>query len=653
MAASGLTYIELHCHSAYSFLDGASRSGRAGGDRGRARPRGARADRPRQRLRGDGVRAGLRGRRGAPDHRLRADGGGAAADAAPGPPHAAGRGRDGLGEPLPADHRGPSGHARASIKRVALSRTLASDGSRCRPRCRSTSSSGTPRGSSASPAARATGRSPGRWERGDPAGAADLARRLLRAFGRERFRIELQRPLWRHDRARNRWLAALAERLGVPCVATGNVHAHERLAPRLQDAFVAVRLRATLDESEPAAARQLSLRCSLSPAAMAARAFATTRRRSPRPRGWPSGCASTSPATSATAIPAPRTAAPTAGWPSSAGRGWTSATRGRRSAPRRERRLEEELARDPRARLSGFFLLHQRHARAGARGGRRGARAGLRATAAAAGPRPRLQRQLDRLLPDRPLARRPGRERALPRALPERGDHRAAGHRPRLPARHPREADPARARALRARALGARRRLRDLPRARCDPRPRQGARAAAGRDRAGRARRRRLRGEPGCLGAASRRRWAGAGALAPLAGAGRAAAARRGAAAPPLPAPRRDGDLDPAADRPLPGAAGGDGGPPDRAVGQGLVRRRRLPEDRPARAGDALGGRALRRGDRARARRADRPLADPARRRPRSTSAIQRGGDDRRLPDREPRADADAAAHAAARTSTT
>ena len=39
---------------------------------------------------------------------------------------------------------------------------------------------------------------------------------------------------------------------------------------------------------------------------------------------------------------------------------------------------------------------------------------------------------------------------------------------------------------------------------------------------------------------------------------------------------------------------GGDGGPADRSVGQGLVRGRRLPEDRPAGAGDALCGRALR-----------------------------------------------------------
>ena len=34
--------------------------------------------------------------------------------------------------------------------------------------------------------------------------------RLLAAFGRDRFRVELQRPFWRHDRARNRARAALA-----------------------------------------------------------------------------------------------------------------------------------------------------------------------------------------------------------------------------------------------------------------------------------------------------------------------------------------------------------------------------------------------------------------------------------------------------------
>ncbi len=89
------------------------------------------------------------------------------------------------------------------------------------------------------------------WERGDAAAGADSARRLLRAFGRDRFRVELQRPFWRRDRSRNRWLAGLAERLGVPAVATGNVHSHARRRAHLQDAFVATRLGMTLEESEP------------------------------------------------------------------------------------------------------------------------------------------------------------------------------------------------------------------------------------------------------------------------------------------------------------------------------------------------------------------------------------------------------------------
>src|SRR5215210_3004205 len=90
-----------------------------------------------------------------------------------------------------------------------------------------------------------------RIEAGEHREAAALGRRLLRAFGPERFRVELQRPYWRNDRRRNRLLAELGERLGVAAVATGNVHAHERARVALQDAMVAVRLGVTLDESEP------------------------------------------------------------------------------------------------------------------------------------------------------------------------------------------------------------------------------------------------------------------------------------------------------------------------------------------------------------------------------------------------------------------
>ena len=88
-------------------------------------------------------------------------------------------------------------------------------------------------------------------ERGDAARGAETARRLLGAFGRDRFRVELQRPFWRRDRSRNRWLAGLAERLGVPAVATGNVHSHAKRRAFLQDAFVSARLGMTLEESEP------------------------------------------------------------------------------------------------------------------------------------------------------------------------------------------------------------------------------------------------------------------------------------------------------------------------------------------------------------------------------------------------------------------
>jgi error-prone DNA polymerase len=77
------------------------------------------------------------------------------------------------------------------------------------------------------------------------------ARRLLDAFGPEALFVELQRPYARRDRARNRALAAFAGRLGVRCVATGNVHAHARCRAELQDAFVALRHHATLDASEP------------------------------------------------------------------------------------------------------------------------------------------------------------------------------------------------------------------------------------------------------------------------------------------------------------------------------------------------------------------------------------------------------------------
>jgi error-prone DNA polymerase len=77
------------------------------------------------------------------------------------------------------------------------------------------------------------------------------AQRLLDGFGPENLYVELQRPYARNDRARNRALAALARRLGCRSVATGDVHAHARTRAELQDAFVALRHHATLDACEP------------------------------------------------------------------------------------------------------------------------------------------------------------------------------------------------------------------------------------------------------------------------------------------------------------------------------------------------------------------------------------------------------------------
>jgi error-prone DNA polymerase len=109
-----------------------------------------------------------------------------------------------------------------------------------------------------------------RIARGEHSEAAALGRRLVATFGRDRFRVELQRPFGRRDRQLGRLLAGLAERLAVPCVATGNVHAHDRSRASLQDALVAVRLGRTLDESE-AARRGNSSHALASPEAMAER----------------------------------------------------------------------------------------------------------------------------------------------------------------------------------------------------------------------------------------------------------------------------------------------------------------------------------------------------------------------------------------------
>jgi error-prone DNA polymerase len=79
----------------------------------------------------------------------------------------------------------------------------------------------------------------------------NAAARLAQAFGHERFYVELQRPYTRGDARRNAALRNLAEALRVRTVATGDVHAHHPRRARLQDVLVAVKRNVALEGCEP------------------------------------------------------------------------------------------------------------------------------------------------------------------------------------------------------------------------------------------------------------------------------------------------------------------------------------------------------------------------------------------------------------------
>jgi error-prone DNA polymerase len=78
----------------------------------------------------------------------------------------------------------------------------------------------------------------------------NAAARLAHAFGCDRFYVELQRPFERGDSRRNARLRDLADSLGVQTVATGDVHAHDRSRVALQDVLVAVRCCTSLEGCE-------------------------------------------------------------------------------------------------------------------------------------------------------------------------------------------------------------------------------------------------------------------------------------------------------------------------------------------------------------------------------------------------------------------
>jgi error-prone DNA polymerase len=76
-----------------------------------------------------------------------------------------------------------------------------------------------------------------------------VADRCAAVFGRDRFFVELQRNAVRGDRALTQTLCDVADGVGLHVVATGDVHYDCRDRHRLHDALVAIRHRTTLDES--------------------------------------------------------------------------------------------------------------------------------------------------------------------------------------------------------------------------------------------------------------------------------------------------------------------------------------------------------------------------------------------------------------------
>ena len=94
-----------------------------------------------------------------------------------------------------------------------------------------------------------TGRVPRLLMEGRFAEAEIQLRQYLDWFGMENVFVELQQNLVQGDTSRNRRLIALADKLGVPTVATNNVHYHVPERHRLQDALVSIKRNRSLDET--------------------------------------------------------------------------------------------------------------------------------------------------------------------------------------------------------------------------------------------------------------------------------------------------------------------------------------------------------------------------------------------------------------------
>src|SRR2546422_5160765 len=85
--------------------------------------------------------------------------------------------------------------------------------------------------------------------RDGPAAARRFAEQCRAVFGKENFVVELQRNYVRGDLALTRALKDVADSVRLSVVASGNVHYHKRERHRLHDVLVAIRHRTTLDGS--------------------------------------------------------------------------------------------------------------------------------------------------------------------------------------------------------------------------------------------------------------------------------------------------------------------------------------------------------------------------------------------------------------------
>lgn len=81
--------------------------------------------------------------------------------------------------------------------------------------------------------------------------ARQLAQRLAQAFGRENFYLELQGTMLPGDRALNAALAELGAELGIPLVATGNVHYSTAEEFPFYDLLTCVRTGTTVEHVHP------------------------------------------------------------------------------------------------------------------------------------------------------------------------------------------------------------------------------------------------------------------------------------------------------------------------------------------------------------------------------------------------------------------